>query len=344
MKTQGFLVFACLFVAILDGSEESSADYLYGVSGPGWADGNALLKIDLQTGQGTYLFPLKDANGVQTDGVEDIAINPSTGDMYVMSWSPANNYPGHGTGPSFLYKVNVQNQNVQFVGDTGTITIADGSTVHPTDLEGMAFLGSTLYASADYDADPYADEAKALVTLNPSTGSATFVGNFGDQFRNMEAIAASPDGRLFGSDIGTDRTYQGVTTHTDPALVLIDPQTGQATQIAALPSDVLPAGLAFSPDGKTLFLSTIPSRSVISTPAGPVLPSDLYSLSLSDLSSDPTALAPLKRIGPIGFNLVDGITYVAVPEPASLILLGSGLLALTGLHRWRSSRPAVQAK
>ncbi len=289
------------------------AGFLYGVSGPGFAGGNQLLRIDTSTGQGTAIGPLATADGKVTDGVEDLTRGPD-GTLYMITWKGSGTV---GFVPRALYTVNPTSGQVALVGDPGPPWLF---------IESLAFVGNTLYGSADDDYDPIADHSKWLVTIDTSTGAVTRVGAFGADFQNVEAMATAPDGTLYGADIGTDST--------PPSLIKIDPTTGAATRLALFPTDVLPAGLSFAPDG-TLYASTIPARA-IDIPNGITnLDSDLYTIDLNALSSDPNALAPMHKIGPIGFQLVDGITFV--PEPGSLILtgLGGAGLGLIGLARSR---------
>jgi hypothetical protein len=146
----------------------------------------------------------------------------------------------------------------------------------------MAYVNGALYGSAariDISSGTpvylsYApDTSDALIRIDPATGHATQVGLFGPTFLNLEDIAWSPRFGLIGSDIGTlDPATNFSTFHTTPSLLQIDPTTGLATKIADLPhgglisnpfnsilspSGPFVAGLDFSPDGNTLFGSTI---------------------------------------------------------------------------------------
>ncbi len=120
-------------------------------------------------------------------------------------------------------------------------------------VEGMAFVHGTLYASASAilltnppTYEGYApDASNLLIKIDPTTGHATEIGAFGPDFLNVQALAYSPKTGLIGTDIGTlnpdPSQPNGMFSsfHTTPALIGIDPTTGQATKIADLPHDGL---------------------------------------------------------------------------------------------------------
>lgn len=304
-------------LAMLAGAEAARGEpFLYGVSGPGFDRGNELLRIDPGTGLAASIGRLRLADGTLIDGTEDITAD-AAGNLYLSAWDIEN------TSGAFrvrhLYRVDPTTAVATFLG------VSEGVTA----TEGLAFVGDTLYGSADLEFDPIGDEANHLIRIDPANGEATVIGPFGPRFGNVEAIATSPGGVLYGADIGTSATA--------PALLTIDTATGAGTLVADLPDDVFLAALTFAPDG-VLFASRIGAKS------GPSIPSTLVRV-------DPTTGA-LTEIGPIGFTdpstgaffnyqLVDGLVYV-VPEPAGVVSLatgGAGLLGLAWRRRRRARRP-----
>jgi hypothetical protein len=316
---------AALGVGLFGRPSTSPADLLYGLRGPG-ADpqtpgvDNALLSIDTTTGQGTLIGQLRTNPAdpsTKLDGAEDLILAPD-GRLLAIAWRSGD---APGFRPAVLYEVDRTTAQATLIGYAGE----KSPGVPYIAVEGLAFVGQTLYASADWDFDPFGDEAKGLITIDTTTGQGTFIGEFGtDQFgmavANVEALATAPDGTLLGADIGT-------ASGTLPRLLRIDPTTGAVTRLGLLPTDQLPAGMTFGPGG-LLYASTIPAR------LGPItsLDSDLYTIDWTNFdTSDPNFVIGMTRIGPIGFDLVDGLTLTRpVPEPGTLALLGLGGLILAG--------------
>jgi hypothetical protein len=257
-------------------------DFLYGVTdGSGLPLGNGvLLKIDPNFAVSTVL------SNAGLDGVEDVALAPD-GDLLVVGSGPL----GHNT----LARIDPR------TGQSETVATFDD---YPF-VEGLTFVGGTLYGSASGREGSYCpDCSNHLIRIDPRTGKTTEVGTFGPEFVNVEALAYSPKYGLIGADIGTLVPPDFKSFHTTPALIRIDPKTGEATRIASLPTDRFVCGLSFAPDG-TLFGATFPSHF-----GG--RPNQLVTI-------DPTtgAITPIGDIGAKnGVQNVDGIQYVGADKSA----------------------------
>jgi len=210
--------------AIFELENNSSSDILYGVGAPD----SEMLIVDPTTGASTVFV----SNVGDWYGYLDLAYNPDTGTMY----------GSQAQGGSDLFTVDLTTGAETVVGSVGSGTRA------------MAWSpdGTTLYAAQDYDfgtidpvsgsftsiVDPGLDkigglasqpgtgtlfavqhDGTGLYTIDPATGTATFVANLGEYFNALEFL---PDGTLLGgvSNYGDDT---GWLLEIDPVLELFDP-------------------------------------------------------------------------------------------------------------------------
>ena len=306
------------------------ADYLYGDS-----EGSVqIYKFDSTTGKTLGSVPITGTTG----GLRDI-IGDGHGQLLLSAWGPTG-APG---GDDELFRLNPATGATTLIGP-----ITDGNNKYYW-TEGLAWVHGNLYGSAAaiLGTNPptylgYApDTSNLLIKIDPTTGHATEVGVFGPSFLNVQNLAYSPTYGLIGSDIGTldpdpnqpNGPYSSF--HTTPALIRIDPATGQAVKIADLPHDglvndpshtfVIPSGpfvsgLEFSPDGSTLYGSTIQTH--------------FGGTSSGLVTIDPVtgALTPLATVDAPSLL---GIAFISVPEPSGMVLIGLGLACAGVRARFR---------
>lgn len=174
-------------------------------------------------------------------------------------------------------------------------------------VRALAFSsGDVLYAIGNGGGAFGTGIADDLYRIDLATGNATLLGSTG--FSGIQGLAFAPDGTLYGWDVNSLFTGAG--------LVLIDPLTGQATDINAAigESDADIQGLAAAPDG-TLYgarhtLYTInPLTGAVSAVGSDDLP-DVRGIEVIPAKGGDQALT-------------------TIPEPASWLLVGFGLIGLT---------------
>jgi hypothetical protein len=308
----------------------AKADFLYGVSD----DAAQLVTIDRATGATLSSVNVPGTNG----GMETIF--PDGHGQLLLAANDAGPVGSHS-----LLRLNPTTGAVTLIGN-----ITNGSGMDYW-VEGMTMVNGQIYAAAgriDVSSgtpkylDYTPDGADTLIKIDPTTGHATEIGQFGPTMLNIESIAYSPRlGLLIGSDIGTlDPTTNFSTFHTTPKLISIDPLTAVGTVIANEPTGGLIsnpfntilspagpyiAGLTFSPDGTTLFGSTIQTH---------------FGGTNSGFVTVDTTTGAINNISTVNLPILDGITFptAAVPEPAGIILLATAVPVLCGLLVPRAMR------
>ena len=123
---------SCLALA-LSPFDASAAYEIWGLTGPGWANHNSLIRINPDTGQGTYAaqmrYPTGVNNGRMVDGAESLEILPD-GRFMAISWNEPSSF-----SPNDLFQVNPVTGVSTFItsiGDQNKYSWVEGMAHDPT--------------------------------------------------------------------------------------------------------------------------------------------------------------------------------------------------------------------
>ncbi|MDJ0848631.1 MAG: hypothetical protein QNK04_09660 [Myxococcota bacterium] len=200
-----------------------------------------------------------------------------------------------------LYAYNLQNLY--------TLNRSDGSATLVGPLGLRAPEGGLIFQPGTgtlYGVNASISTADELLTIDPTTGAATVVGDLGPEGRDPSGLAFHSDGRLFSVAFKNNM-------RADDQLITIDPDTAAVTPIGLLGTSVLAptvGGLAFGP-GDSLYFS------------------DHFSLYSVDVDTGAATLIGAHGTG----TPMAGLAFI--PEPASATLLLAGLLALAARRQSR---------
>lgn len=146
-----------------------------------------------------------------------MAYNPDAGTAFVLDIAS----PG---GAVILYEMNMRDASLTQIGPTGL-----GIDVMRALCLARDPQGGSLYTITPED---------YLFRINPQSGLASVVGYVGSDFDNIQELAVSAAGALYGIHSGNPSK-----------LVLLDKSTGAGTLAAELPLSYTFGSLAFKPDG-----------------------------------------------------------------------------------------------
>jgi len=267
----------------------------------GWTSiANAqLLAVDWDSGN---LYTVSTSNAALTlvgnTGIThwaEIQFSPS-GTLYGFTVSPSQTL--YTINPTTALATPVGSLSVAFVGEGG-LAFAPNGTAYGAE--------NTLITQGN---------TQQLFTINLATGHASVVGTIGVGL-DINGLAYRSDGELIGLDRVTN------------ALLVIDPTTAAATQLAAVPSTVGAAGGMTVLNGVGYYCTSGP----VGTAPGS---NTLYSFDLFSGASTPIG----NFNGTITGTGISGLAARPVPEPSTFALAALGAAALYLVRRVGAHRKA----
>ncbi len=283
--------------------------YATGVgTGPG-AGLSALYTVNPDTGASILLWNFSGIH-IYAGG---LAYDASTDSLY------ATGVEDSSTGTSRLFSISRFTGAVTTVGAVGdNINLSSGGlAINP--------VTGVMYATGGNGF-----QSTGLFTIDKTSGIATLIGQSGGQYPqplvHLNGLGFRSDGVLFANGL-----YNYAASSLSN-LLSVDLVTGVATDIGphgvTLGRQLAYSGLAFRDDGTLLSLGSLDAAS-----------GALYAVdTLTGAATSLSGMGLPYGTGPIHFGVDGGLTFApatAVPAPATLWLLGSGVLGLIGAARKR---------
>lgn len=250
--------------------------------------------------------PMSTSRIVDVDIFTGAATNPRDTGIFFLAGISTQPSSGMAFGLTTLFSTPA-NSLVQIDAATGSF-MTIGATGFPDIVEGdLAFHPSNgLLYGLQTGTGPGVQ--RRFFSINPSNGEGTMIGSTGST-GDLSAMAFSPNGTLYAIDTIGNGNSQLVTIDTVTGFInsstIMNVNLGTVAALAFNPVD----GSAFVADGSDFGTNM------------------LYQLNVLNGN-----LMPIGQLGTV--DGLSGLTFVSVPEPSSLLLVGTGSLAFL---RWLRS-------
>jgi hypothetical protein len=257
-----------------------------------------IIRVNPLTGAQTTV-----SSGGSFDHPEGIAI-AANGDLFVVD--------AEAFGGGAVIRVN------PLTGAQTTVS-SGGSFVFPERIA-IAANGDLIVVDPEAFGGPCPGGCGGVIRVDPVTGAQTTVSS-GGSFSDPVGVAIAPNGDILVVDSGAFGGPGGI--------IRVDPVTGAQTTVSSAGSFFTPAGIAIAANGDFLVADADAFGGPCPNGCGGVIRVDPVTGAQTTVSSGGSFFDP------VGIAIVPAAA--AVPEPATLLLLGSGLAALAGVA-WRQGR------